>query len=238
MMQTRFIMGMPIILNISGAPREIFGKIFNYFREVDNKFSPFKKDSELSKINRGEIKIPDQEMELIFKLAQKTKVETNGFFDIQKKDKIDTCGIVKGWAISEAAKKLFAMGFGEFFINAGGDIQAVGKKWKVGIQNPFKVNQVVKVLYLENTGIATSGNYVRGKHIYNPKMNWEPADEIASVTVIAADVYDADRFATAAFAMGKKGIEFIEDHPALEGYMIDKKGVATYTSGFKKYENN
>jgi thiamine biosynthesis lipoprotein ApbE len=35
--------------------------------------------------------------------------------------------------------------------------------------------------------------------------------------------------------MGKNGIKFIEFQKGLEGYMIDKDGIAMYTSGFSKY---
>ena len=52
--------------------------------------------------------------------------------------------------------------------------------------------------------------------------------------MIAADIYDADRFATAAFAMGRDGINFIEATPGLEGYAIDRNGIATMTSGFNR----
>ena len=55
------------------------------------------------------------------------------------------------------------------------------------------------------------------------------------MTVIGPNVYEADRFATPAFAMGKKGIDFVENLPGLEGYMVDKDGIATMTSGFEKY---
>jgi thiamine biosynthesis lipoprotein len=48
-------------------------------------------------------------------------------------------------------------------------------------------------------------------------------------------VLEADRFATAAFAMGKAGIAFIEQLPGFEGYTIDAQGIATMTSGFGTY---
>jgi len=51
-------------------------------------------------------------------------------------------------------------------------------------------------------------------------------------------VYEADRFATAAFAMGKKGILFIESLTGFEGYAVDNKGIATYTNGFTAYVKN
>ena len=50
--------------------------------------------------------------------------------------------------------------------------------------------------------------------------------------MIGPDVLEADRFATAAFAMGKDGIYFVEQTPGLEGYVVDINGRATPTSGF------
>ena len=35
--------------------------------------------------------------------------------------------------------------------------------------------------------------------------------------------------------MGPDGIYFLEKTPGLEAYMINKQGMATFTSGFKKY---
>jgi len=58
------------------------------------------------------------------------------------------------------------------------------------------------VVYVTDEGIATSGTYLRGEHIYNPKTG-EAASEIVSLTVIGPNIYEADRFATAAFAMVK-----------------------------------
>ncbi len=82
--------------------------------------------------------------------------------------------------------------------------------------------------------MATSGTYVRGQHIRDPHAPEVPLTDVVSLTVVAADVYDADRFATAAFAMGAEGIEFIDSLPGLEGYQIDRDGLATFTSGFQR----
>ncbi len=242
MKKTRIIMGMPVTIEIVGSSsKKIFERIFDYFKYVDEKFSTYKKTSEISKINRKEIeqrKFSD-EMNEIFKLAEKTKQETDGFFDIYRNGKIDPSGIVKGWAIYNAACILNKAGFKNFYVEAGGDIEVQGvnsksEKWRVGIKNPFKTSENVKVIAVSNVGVATSGTYERGFHIYNPKTGKE-ADSVASITVIGPNIYEADRFATAAFAMGATGIEFIERQKDLEGYMIDKKGIATYTSGFEKF---
>jgi thiamine biosynthesis lipoprotein len=111
-----------------------------------------------------------------------------------------------------------------------------GEYWTVGIRNPFAPDEIVKSLRLSDMGIATSGTYVRGQHIYDPlAAERAPADEIVSVTVLGPNVYEADRFATAAFAMGSEGIGFLEREGGLEGYVIDKNGLATMTSGFAQY---
>jgi thiamine biosynthesis lipoprotein len=246
MKQTRDIMGMPITLEIVGSEikPELFDEVFSYFKYVDEKFSTYKKTSEISAINLGEL--PDEkwsdDMKEVFALSEETKRLTYGYFDIVSRDgKYDPSGMVKGWAISKAAKLLKKRGTKNFYVEAGGDIQtsgvnAFGLSWSVGIQNPFsKTKEVVKTLRLKDCGIATSGTYIRGQHIYNPKNKSEVLDEVVSLTVVAQDIYEADRFATAAFAMGKTGIGFIEQLPGFEGYQIDRNGMATMTSGFSKY---
>lgn len=58
---------------------------------------------------------------------------------------------------------------------------------------------------------------------------------IVSVTVIGPNILEADRLATAVFAMGEKGIFFLEKKIGFEGYMIDNKGRAIFTSGFERF---
>jgi len=242
---TRSLMGMPITVEIpnhkshlpaqAGITNTAIERVFKYFKYVDEKYSPFKDTSEVAKANRGER--VSQEMKKILNLAEETKQETLGYFDIKKPNgKIDPSGIVKGWAIKNAADILRSKGFERFYIDAGGDTEIVGKKWKWGIRNPFNKKEIVKALLLSDCGIATSGTYERGRHIYNPITREIASDEIVSLTVIGPDVFRADKFATPAFAMGKQGIEFIERLSGFEGYMIYKNGNAVMTSGFDKYE--
>jgi thiamine biosynthesis lipoprotein len=242
MRQERTIMGMPISIEIvsSGIGQKDFDEIFNFFVYVDEKFSTYKPTSETSQINNGLIKEHQysQDMKEVIKLSNETARETNGFFTTVAKDaSFDPLGLVKGWAIYKASILLEKRGLNNFYIEAGGDIQTKGKnadqeKWSVGIRNPFNRDEVVKIVYLSGQGIATSGTYARGQHIINPLEPNVPITEIVSLTVIGPNVYEADRFATAAFAMGKSGIEFIENLEGFEGYMIDSQGIATYTNGF------
>ena len=161
-------MGMPITVCIvdSGASQKNIDEVFDYFDYVDRKFSTYKSDSEISKINRGEIAPADwsDDMKTVFELSEKTKIETGGYFDILTPEKIyDPSGAVKGWAILNAAEILARHDFKNFYVEAGGDIEARGKnendeKWSVGIRDPFSKSKkdIVKVLYISGAGMATS----------------------------------------------------------------------------------
>ena len=245
MRETRSIMGMPIDLAVldEGVRRRDLEAVFAEFAAVDAQFSPFKDDSEVSRFNRGEITEKDftPRMREVVALCERTKQDTGGYFDIRRPDgTIDPCGVVKSWAIKNAVRQLIDMSYFNFCVEAGGDIQChgvndEGVEWTVGIRNPFSRDEIVKVLQPKGHGVATSGNYTRGDHIYNPHTGRYGSDNIVSLTVIGPDVLEADRYATAAFAMGRKGIHFIERMPDLEGYEIDGFGTARMTTGLKKY---
>ena len=248
-------MGMPITIEIAEkgsdqkngaqAHAAAIEKVFAHFAHVDEKFSTYKDTSEITAINKKKIARENwsEEMELVFALAEEAKTTTGGHFDIQRPDgSYDPSGLVKGWALWNAAQLLTKEGFENFYVDAGGDIQPhgmnnEGQPWAIGIKNPWSQNENIKVVYAKNgEGVATSGTYIRGEHIYNPHTG-KAANEITSLTVIGPNIYEADLFATAAFAMGENAIQFIESLPGFEGYMIDNDKVATMTTGFEKYAN-
>ena len=79
-------MGMPVVVEIADKFADVkdVDDVFEYLRAIDERFSTYKELSEISRINRGEI-LPDQfsvEMKNILSLCEKTKQETEGFFDI------------------------------------------------------------------------------------------------------------------------------------------------------------
>jgi len=239
-------MGMPVTVKVidKNVTQEDINEVFSYFHYIDNKFSTYKANSEISQINRGEIREKDfsSDMQKILSLCEQTKKETNGFFDKNNNGFLDPSGIVKGYAINEGANMLRNKGFKNIYVEIAGDIQVFGKNergedWKIGIQNPFDKNEIVKVVNLSDKGIATSGTYIRGDHIYSPNDKNKKTD-IVSVTIIGPNVYEADRFATAVFAMGEAGIKFIVSFKGFEGYVINSDKRAIYTPGFKRYVIN
>lgn len=244
MKQTRILWDMPITVAISDKEysSNVLEDVYMYFQHVDDIFNTFKPHSEISRVNRGELQQGTWSSELteVIRLCEKTKNDTNGYFIYQYDGELHPLGLVKGWAVQKAASTLDKLGIHNFYIDAGGDAEVRGKNernepWSVGIRNPFYRSDIVKKLQLSDCGIATSGTYIRGYHIYGPGVPRTPVTEILSLTVIGPNVFEADRYVTAAFAMGKKGIEFISSITGLEGYLIDNRGVATYTKGFDRY---
>jgi thiamine biosynthesis lipoprotein len=240
--QTKLIMGMPITLELDTDNPDVCEQLFDYFMEIDERYSTYKATSEVSRLNTGQLTMKElsQEVQHILALCEETNRESNGYFDIHHNGIIDPSGLVKGWAIERAAEQVRRARIMNFCISAGGDIALGGtnedrQAWRIGIRNPFNTAQIVKTLSLTDCGVATSGSYIRGQHVYDPYQPDKPLEEVCSLTVIGPNIYEADRFATAAFAMGSEGISFIEQRPGLEGYMINTKGIATYTSGFERY---
>ncbi|MDB5163747.1 MAG: FAD:protein transferase [Candidatus Saccharibacteria bacterium] len=243
MKQTRDIMGMPVTVEINDAHAKpaAFQAVFDYFSRVDQRYSTYKPSSEISQINAGLPRAKwSQEMKQIMKLCQQTKHDTNGYFDIEHNGQLDPSGLVKGWAIQNAADLLADKGYKHYYVDVAGDVQVSrsntgNKPWRIGIRNPLNRDEIIKVLNVRSQGVATSGTAIRGNHIYNPLSRAEPAKELISLTVIGPDIYNADRFATAAFAMGTRGIHFLEKLKGYEAYAIDPAGIATMTTGFESY---
>jgi thiamine biosynthesis lipoprotein len=245
MRDIRLVMGMPaqLVVEDQGIQTCDLEHIFAGLTAADAQFSPFKPDSEISRLNRGEIgwDTISPEMHDLLQLCELSRRQSRGYFDIRcRSGTIDLCGIAKGWAIARAARQLGAMGFANFCVEIAGDMQCSGcnregTPWRIGIRNPFALDEIVKIVRLSGCGVATSGNYLQKRHIYNPHAPDDPLDEIVSLTVIGPDIMAADAFATAAFAMGRAGLEFIESMPGLEGYEIDAGGMARMTGGLAQY---
>lgn len=237
------IMGMPITILLPEGGKPAASLVFEFFTAVDARFSTYKSESEVSRYNRGEI--PDADISPAFRevlaLCEQTRVQTNGYFNARRPDGyLDPSGVVKSWALLRAEAIVQEAGYESYFLDAGGDIASSptapdGTLWRIGIRSPFARTDIVKVVTPRGKGLATSGNAIRGDHIWNPHGYPAPVQGVASITVIADDILEADRFATAAYAMGEEGIAFIEMTPGLEGYLIRSDETALLTSGFPAY---
>jgi thiamine biosynthesis lipoprotein len=207
------IMGMPISVEIPST--DAAQRVFDWLREVDCRFSPFRPDSEVS------LGLNSPEMAEIRALCAEYEERSGGAFRAQLPGRpFDPCGVVKGWAVQRAAELLRADGVREFCLNAGGDLVAVGRSWSVGIRHPDEADKVCAVFTVRDQAVATSGTYQRGAHIFDGRTG-EPVEELLSLTVIAEDLTTADAVSTAAFAMGEKGVAWADEQPGCLVFAVD-----------------
>jgi thiamine biosynthesis lipoprotein len=195
---------------VDGADR-LVEEVFSWLRLVDARFSTYRADSEVSRLDRGEVSADDCSEDMAHVLDRCTRLwqETGGYFDAYATGRFDPSGYVKGWSVQRASELLSASGATNHLVDAGGDIQTRGRpapdaRWEIGIRHPFSPSQVCFVLAGTDLAVATSGTYERGYHVVNP-LTGTLARELRSVTVVGRDLGTADGYATAALAMGLSG---------------------------------
>ncbi|WP_199837190.1 FAD:protein FMN transferase, partial [Streptomyces caniscabiei] len=125
MRRVEHIMGFPISLLIEDeeATAEAAEPAFAWLREVDARFSPFRADSEVSRLDRGELAPEEISRDLaeVLALCEEYRVATGGAFDVRLPGRgLDPCAVVKGWAVQRAAELLTGLGAKRLCLNAGG----------------------------------------------------------------------------------------------------------------------
>jgi len=206
------VMGMPVVVDVRDEiDEDALERMFGWLHWVDATFSTYDEGSEISRLNRGELKLVQAHPEVreILGRCESLRLRTGGWFDAHaaSPDRLDPSGLVKGWSIDRAGVVLEEAGARNYAISAGGDIRVRGRAvpelvWRIGIQHPRERDQVVAVVETSDLAIATSGAYERGEHVLDPHTGLPPSG-ILSVTVVGPDLGTADAYATAAFAMGR-----------------------------------
>jgi thiamine biosynthesis lipoprotein len=204
-------------LNDSDIPNEV-SDLLEHWEQV---MSTWRKDSDLSRYNRGEPASAD--LQRVLALAEKMRVATDGAFDERMLEQVNRIGfapkgkgvdlsaIGKGFAADRVAEHLRARGINDFLFQIAGETIAGDKAWDVGIEAPDPTTRTVtKTIRLQNRALATSGNYrqfektERGivSHIIDPRTGESVIRPFSAVTVIANDCATADAWATALFVRG------------------------------------
>ncbi|WP_089104686.1 FAD:protein FMN transferase [Streptomyces hyaluromycini] len=236
MQRVEHVMGFPVSLRIddAGDYKEAADAVFAWLREVDERFSPFRPGSEVSRLDRGELAGSEvsQDLAEVLALCEEYRVATGGAFDVRLPGRgLDPCAVVKGWSVQRAAEGLAAAGARRFVLNAGGDVVASGGPWRVGVRHPEHADRLCTVLELTDGAVATSARYERGDHIVDGRTG-RPATGLLSLTVVASSLTEADSVATAAFAMGAEGVGWAAARPGCEVFAVDAGRQVLRTAGF------
>ena len=238
------IMGMPIVLDVRDVEVDdrLIDEVFDWFRSVDATFSTYKDDSEISRLNRDEVALRECSPDVrgVIARCRELREETDGYFDAEAllpDGAIDPSGLVKGWSVDRAAALLDEAGIRNYCVNAGGDIRLRGgatpePRWRVGIQHPGIRDKIAAVVEADDLAVATSGAYIRGDHVVDPHTGGAP-EGVLSVTITGPDLATADAYATAAFAMGRRGPEWTRGLRPYEAMTITAEGKVLSTAGFQ-----
>jgi FAD:protein FMN transferase len=235
------VMGMPITVDVRDECSEaILDELFDWFREVDERFSTYKATSEISRLNRDELVVRDCHPDVRWVLARcdELREETGGYFDARYESLVivDPSGLVKGWSVDRGGELLERHGLRNYSINAGGDIRTRGAalpddRWRTGIEHPLHEDRIAAIVESNDLAIATSGTYVRGEHILDPHSA-RPPSGLLSVTITGEDLGTVDAYATAAFAMGEGGPAWLSTLRGIEALCILPDESSLMTPGF------
>lgn len=185
-------------------------------RRADEVFSTWRSDSEVSRLDRGELELDDCSPEVaeVLRVAEAATANADGAFDVwlpgpDGRVHLDPSGVVKGWAVARAALPLVELPGTDVCLSAGGDMvchvaDPDGPAWEIGVEDPRDPTRLVARVPVRRGAVATSGSAHRGTHVVDARTG-RPVDALASVTVVGRDLTSVDIDATTALALGHDG---------------------------------
>ena len=179
----------------------------------------------------------------------KVRLEAGKVIKNDKRIMFDASAIAKGYGVDVVADFLESKAITNYMIEIGGEIRAKGTNnkgriWRVGIDKPIDdpstmSREIQDVIQLENSALATSGNYRQfyikdGKkyaHTIDPRLGYPVQHSLLSATVVAPDCMSADAYATSFMVLGlKESIAIVENDSLLEAYFIYTDSLGNYNT--------
>jgi FAD:protein FMN transferase len=210
--------------------------VIAFLHHVDAVFSTYRPGSDISRLRRRELRPADADpaVAVVLDLCAAVQQETGGHFSALSGGRIDPTGLVKGWAIEAASRRLRSAGSVNHAVNGGGDVQLAGeagpgREWTVGITDPHDRTRVLTTVGGRDFAVATSGTSERGAHLTDP-FTGRPVTHLAAATVTGPSLTRVDAYATAAFVMGRPALDWIDTVPGHAALLVGTDG-SSYASG-------
>ena len=108
-------------------------------------------------------------------------------------------------------------------LDLGGNLKVISGEWRTGIRNPS--GEMQAIVLTNGMACATSGEYERGKHIYDGRTGLAVTNDLVSVTVVhPSSAMIADGLSTTLFVLGREEGEIYlrRHHPDAVAYWIAK----------------
>lgn len=180
----------------------------------------------------------------------KLKLNGNTLYKSVENLQIDLSSIAKGFGLDKVASYLESNNITNYLIEIGGELLAKGKNikgkiWNVAIEKPNSEAEYELVFPLNNTAIATSGNYsnyhINNKkysHIINPQTLHPTEHDLVSLTVLCQSAMEADGLATGLYVLGPdKALDIAEKENIAVFLIVQKENqyINLMSSSFKEY---
>ena len=123
------VMGTVVSFDVPAAVAgEPLAEAVRWLHWVDARFSPFRADSDVSRLGRGEVSLAGcaPEVGSVLAACEAMAAASDGYFSASYAGRLDPSGYVKGWAIERVAALLTAAGSAGHCVNGGGDVQCAG----------------------------------------------------------------------------------------------------------------
>lgn len=256
------VMGLPVSVTVRGPgargvhPDRVVQALFADLRRADAVFSTYRPDSEISLVRRGVLprQVVSPDVQEVLDLCDRARRLTGGFFDAELPDPggrrlpdadradpggrrlLDPSGLVKGWAVERAARRLDGLHGQDWLVDAGGDVlgrATHGPAWQVAIEDPRDRDRLLVVLPLSSGAVATSGTAARGRHLIDPRTGRPAPEHLLSASVVGPSLTWADVLATAAFVEGPAALSRISDLDGYEALLAHPDGRLAATRGLR-----
>jgi thiamine biosynthesis lipoprotein len=220
--RARFLMG--TVCEITANDAGEIDAAFDEAKRVESLLSTWRDDSELSRVNHGEIQ-PSPELAALLQRIDQLSRDTGGAFNAHirallekrkirepgprpaREGEIEEGGFGKGYALDRMLAKLR----GDAVINFGGQVIVRGCT-KVAIAHPLHRDVAAKELTICNESLSTSSMSEKPGHIVDPRSR-DALPARGSVSVIDDSALVADVLSTALYVMGpQEGSRWARQH--------------------------
>lgn len=196
----------------------------------------------------GDYKVPDKDtLNALLPKVNFKQIQTEGStVTVPSGVQLDLGALAKGCASDKAAEILKQKGIDSALINLGGNIMTIGSNpngspWRIGIRNPFSLDENIGVLEVTDKAVVTSGSYERfftaedGQtyhHIIDPATGAPAQSGLVSATVVGGSGMTCDALSTAIFVMGKdKALEYYREKGGFDMILVAENGEIMITEG-------
>ena len=223
-------MGTVAAISFKGGVSPRFGDdVRAVYAQLEGKLSAHNPGSEASRFRSLDGVSP--ETRACYETAFKFHVQSGGAFNPFWRGRgkgPDLGAIAKGFAVDVASARIAAEAGAEgVLLDLGGNLKAVSGSWTTGIRDPGNPSGIAERIVLTNgMACATSGEYVRGKHIYDGRTGRPVTNAVASVTVVhPSSAMLADALSTTLFVLGREeGEVFLRRfYPEARAYWIMRR---------------